>query len=366
MQLHRALRTGLLCLAFQLAAMTHGAAQKTPEERRSANYAALVVNADNGKVYYGRNADKARYPASTTKMMTAYLTFEAIEKGRLKLTDRVRVSKNAAGQAYPLGLRAGTTITVRQAIEAMLIPSSNDAAVVLAEKISGSVPAFAAKMTQTAKRLGMTHTNFRNPSGLPNKAQLTTLKDMSKLAVALLEDFPQHYHFFGQEMFFYKTFKRTEHGNHNRLLGKYEGMDGFKTGYFSSAGFNLVASAKRGNDRMIAIVFGGASKEQRNADIIKLLDFGFLKLKDSTLTFPMPQKLYDSLRKQWLQPKNSAPLPSVDSTILVPEPLPVDTVEKSSPTDTLKKIAPVDTLPPRRDTPFLNRSFHPFLQRNGF
>ncbi|MBV9996607.1 MAG: D-alanyl-D-alanine carboxypeptidase [Caulobacteraceae bacterium] len=236
-------------------------------------YAAIVEDARSGEVLYDKRADSPRYPASITKIMTLYLTFEALATGRLSQTDILVVSPHAAAQApTKLGLRPGDTITVEDAMHAVAVKSANDMAVALAEKIGGSEGRFAALMTLKAQELGMTRTRFVNANGLPDSRQITTARDIATLCRAVLRDYPQYYGFFGQEQF---TFRGQTMTNHNGLLGRMPGVDGFKTGFTNAAGFNLAASAVRNGRRLITVVLGGSSGAARNANVEDLLLTGF-------------------------------------------------------------------------------------------
>lgn len=241
-----------------------------------AGYASIVLDADTGEVLRSRNADTRNYPASLTKMMTLYMLFEEVDSGRMRLNQKLSVSKRAAGQpASKLGLKRGATISVRQAIMALATKSANDVATVIAEAISGSEWEFAAAMTNRARSLGMKRTRFRNASGLPNRKQLSSARDMGVLAMAILRDFPHYYDYFSAETFTYagKTYR-----THNNLLNRYPGMDGMKTGYIRASGFNLVASAIRDGRRVIAVVFGGRTAKSRDSHMVKLLDIGFARM----------------------------------------------------------------------------------------
>ena len=241
-----------------------------------AKYAAFVVDANDGRVLHSVNADTRNYPASLTKMMTLYLIFEALDAGTIALDDRIDVSAQAARQpSSKLGLRTNERITVEQAILGLAIKSANDVATAVAEFFSGSERAFALKMTARARALGMSRTTFRNASGLPNRGQMSTAKDMATLAKALLDHFPHYFHYFSAPTF---TFRGTAHTNHNTLLSAYSGTDGIKTGYIRASGFNLVASVKRGTRRLIGVVFGGQSASARNQHMISLLEKGFQQL----------------------------------------------------------------------------------------
>jgi len=241
-----------------------------------AKYASLIMDADTGRVLHSVNADTRNYPASLTKMMTLYLVFGALETKKWTWETRLKVSRRAASQPpSKLGLRPGKTISVRQAVMALVTKSANDVAVTIAENMSKTERRFALKMTAAARKIGMSRTTFRNASGLPNRGQLSTARDMSKLARALIRDYPIYYQVFSVRQFVYG--KRVMK-NHNTLLTSYEGTDGIKTGYIRAAGYNLVASVKRGDQRLIGVVFGGDSSKQRNLHMTNLLNKAFLKL----------------------------------------------------------------------------------------
>lgn len=239
-------------------------------------YAALIVNADNGVVLYQESAGEYRYPASLTKLMTLYLTFQALERGKLKMNKFLPVSARAAGQPpSKMGLARGDNISVRDAILSLVIKSANDVAVVLAEAVGGSEWQFALMMNRTAKKLGMDHTNFRNASGLHDPRQKTTAYDLAKLAIALKRDYPQYYSFFNRTEFTYKG--RTQ-ATHNYVVKKYRGADGLKTGYVNASGYNLVTSATRDGYHLVGVVMGGRTSRTRDAHMMKLLDQIFYKL----------------------------------------------------------------------------------------
>ena len=239
----------------------------------AARYATVVVNADTGQILHSRNADTRNYPASLTKIMTLYMVFEGLKQGKLAMTQGLPVSRRAAGMApSKLGLKAGDRIATRDAILALITKSANDAAVVIAEALGGTEAKFARKMTKRARELGMTRTTFRNASGLPNRGQLSTARDMAILALRLVRDFPEEYRYFATKQF---KFRGRTYSNHNGLLDRYEGADGIKTGYIRASGFNLVASAERDGTRVIGVMFGGRSANSRDAQMVKLLDRGF-------------------------------------------------------------------------------------------
>ncbi|MBA3810439.1 MAG: D-alanyl-D-alanine carboxypeptidase [Caulobacteraceae bacterium] len=236
-------------------------------------YTAIVMDARSGEVLYAQRPDSIRYPASVTKVMTLYLTFEALASGRLHLTDYIIVSPLAAAQpATKLGLRAGDTITVQDAMYAMAVHSANDMAVAMAERIGGTESRFASLMTAKAQQLGMTNTRYVNANGLPDTRQVSSARDLATLTRAVLRDYPQYYRFFSQESF---TYRGKTMYNTNHLLGKMPGVDGLKTGFTSAAGFNLAASAMRNGNRLIAVVMGGSSGAVRNANVEGLLLTGF-------------------------------------------------------------------------------------------
>ncbi|WP_377806431.1 D-alanyl-D-alanine carboxypeptidase family protein (plasmid) [Azospirillum sp. A29] len=235
--------------------------------------AEILMDAGSGKVIQGRNADTLTYPASLTKMMTLMLTFEALERGSLRLDQSLVVSQHAASMPPSrLWLAPGSTITVEQAILALVTRSANDVAVVLGEALGGSETAFAAKMTARAHALGMRRTVFRNASGLPDRLQRTTARDMAILSRALIRGHARHYAYFQRRSFDWQG--DTVYG-HNRLMARYPGMDGIKTGYIAASGFNLAASAVRDGRRLIAVVMGGHSANSRDDRVADLLDAGF-------------------------------------------------------------------------------------------
>ena len=236
-------------------------------------YAAIVMDAASGEILYQKRADSPRYPASITKIMTMYLAFEALSTGRLRETDMITVSPLAASQApTKLGLRPGESIAVQDAMHAIAVKSANDMAVALAERIGGTESRFAAMMTMKAQELGMTHSHFVNANGLPDSRQITSARDIAILCRAVLRDYPQYYGYFGTETF---TYRGVTMNNHNGLLGRMPGVDGFKTGYTNAAGFNLAASAVRDGRRLITVVLGGASGASRNTNVEDLLLTGF-------------------------------------------------------------------------------------------
>ncbi len=240
----------------------------------AAPYAAVVMDARTGKIMHSRNADTRLHPASLTKMMTLYIAFEAIERGEISLDTNMRISKNAASEPpSKLGLVAGQRIKLRYCIRAAAVKSANDCATAIGEAIAGSEAKFARRMNRTAKALGMTRTTFKNAHGLTESGHMSTAHDMTILGRHVLYDYPQYYNLFSRRTA--DAGIREVANTNRRLLAAYKGADGIKTGYTRAAGFNLVASAERGNERVIATVFGGRSTASRNAKVAELLDLGF-------------------------------------------------------------------------------------------
>jgi len=246
------------------------AVQVTAPAEANPRFAAVVVDAKSGKVVFSRNADARRYPASLTKMMTLYLVFEDMKAGRISLNSKLPVSAHAAGQPpSKIGFRPGQSVRVEDAINILVTKSANDVAAAVAEALSGSVPAFAERMTRKARELGMTRTTFKNASGLPHSEQVTTARDMATLGLRIQRDFPEMYRHFSQRSYSYggKAYR-----NHNGLLGKVTGMDGIKTGYIRASGFNLCASVERNHKRIVAVVMGGRTAASRNNYMAGLIE----------------------------------------------------------------------------------------------
>jgi D-alanyl-D-alanine carboxypeptidase len=242
----------------------------------SDRYAAIVLDARNGAVLSAANADETRHPASLTKMMTLYMVFEALREGRLRLDSRIVFSEEAASRPpSKLGIPAGMSITVEQAILALVTRSANDVAAAVGERLGGSEQRFGQMMTLRARSIGMSRTTFRNASGLPDYEQVTTARDMATLGLRLQRDFPDRYHYFSVS---HAEFGAIRIRNHNRMLETYEGVDGIKTGFIRDSGFNIVTSASRGGRRLVGAVFGGASWVERDAHMAMLLDQGFERL----------------------------------------------------------------------------------------
>jgi D-alanyl-D-alanine carboxypeptidase len=234
---------------------------------------AMVIEPDSGLVIYAEEADRPWHPASLTKLMTAYLTFEALRDGKLALEDKIKCSEHALSQPpSKIGLPVGGEMTVDLALKALIIKSANDVAVMLAERISGSELAFVERMNETAKRIGMSQTTFFNANGLPNDQQVTTARDMATLGRTLFKEFPEHADLYSMPSF--KIGKRTLR-SHNGLLRTFEGADGMKTGFICASGYNVVASAKRDGRRMLAVVLGAESGGARSAKAAQLIQHGF-------------------------------------------------------------------------------------------
>lgn len=251
-----------------MAALAVFAVAATPAQ--AAKHSAFVVDASTGKAMHADNADALRYPASLTKMMTLYLTFEALSRGKIKKSTRIKVSRHAASQPpSKLGLKPGQTISVEAAIYALATKSANDAAAALGEALGGSEARFAGMMTAKARALGMSRTTFRNASGLPNPAQVTTARDMARLGMALRQHFPGYFKVFSTRSF---TYGKRRMANHNKLLGRVAGVDGIKTGYTKASGFNLVTSAGAGNKRIVAVVLGGKTGAARDKEMAGLVN----------------------------------------------------------------------------------------------
>lgn len=236
----------------------------------NSKYAAVVIHADTGDVLFDRYSTQRRYPASLTKMMTVYMLFEELEAGNLTLQTKMKVSRNAARMpASKLGLKTGSTITVEKAIEALIIKSANDVAVVVAEHLGKSEASFARQMTARARRMGMRSTQFRNASGLHNSKQFSTARDLAVLSQRVVQDFPQYWHYFQKSSF---EWNGRTYRSHNKLVGKFEGADGLKTGYTRKSGYNLATTIERGDNRLIGIVLGGRSGATRDRHMREILN----------------------------------------------------------------------------------------------
>ncbi len=249
-------------------------------------YAAIIVDGSTGRVLHQTSADARTFPASLTKMMTLYLMFEALESGKLKIKQTLSVSKRAARQVpSKIYFKPGDGINVKDALLALLVRSANDVAVVVAEAIAGNEARFSQIMTNKARKLGMYNTVFRNASGLPNKQQKTTARDMAILSRALYDHFPDYYRYFSTRQF---TFRGQRYRNYNRLLGRVPGVDGIKTGFICASGFNLAASATRSGNRLFGVVMGGQSGKWRDQRMTQLLNTAFKKVAAQPRFIPIP------------------------------------------------------------------------------
>ena len=247
-----------------------------------AKKAAIVIDFDTKEVLFETNADTRNYPASLTKMMTLYIVFDFVRQGKLSLDDHLIVSGTAASRSpSKLYLEEGSSIKVRDAVNALIIKSANDVATVVSEKISGSEREFAKLMTKYARNLGMNSTTFKNASGLPNRSQLTTARDMSKLSHALISNFPEEYKLFSKTSFIWNG---KTYNTHNKLMLNYDGADGIKTGYIRASGFQLAFSAVRNKKRLIGIYFGGDTGKQRNDRLKLYMNNAYKKLKVKNTT----------------------------------------------------------------------------------
>ncbi|MDO8608170.1 MAG: D-alanyl-D-alanine carboxypeptidase [Phaeospirillum sp.] len=266
------LRSTLVGAAFGLLGLVLSA-----QTALAGRYASIVIDANSGAVLHASNPDTRSYPASLTKVMTLFLLFDELESGRLHLNSKLAVSAHASGQApSKLGLEPGERISVQDAVLALVTKSANDVAVVVGEAIGGTEAGFAQMMTRKAKALGMRSTTYRNASGLPDLGQMSTVRDQATLARALITSHAGYYKYFSTRQFVYEGHPIT---THNRLMLRYPGADGIKTGYIHASGFNLISSAKRADNRIIGVVFGGATGASRDKHMGQLLDKGFAKLK---------------------------------------------------------------------------------------
>ena len=244
--------------------------------QNSPNYASVVLDVNSNKMIYAVNPHEKRYPASLTKMMTLYLTFDALKKKKLSFSHSILVSQKAADMPKSnIDLKKGQKITVRQAVYSLIVKSANDSAVVLSEAVAGNEDKFVALMNKKARELQMHNTKFQNPHGWHHNQQYTTAHDLSKLATALRRDFPGYYHLFAMKSFVYRG---REIRGHNRVLDRYRGADGLKTGYVAASGFNLATSTNKPEGKLVAIVMGGRTAKMRDDHMITLLDMGYKKL----------------------------------------------------------------------------------------
>ena len=278
-------RGSLLLLTLVVAALLTLGGPRVAE----AKYAAIAIDAETGLVLHETNADTKNFPASLTKMMTLYLLFEALQQGDVTLKTKMKVSAHAAKQQpSKLGLKTGSTITVESAIRALVTKSANDVAVVVAEHLGKTESGFAKLMTEKARKLGMSRTTFKNASGLPNSKQVSTARDIATLAVALIDNYPQYYHYFATRTF---TYKGKTYETHNTLLKRSEGVDGLKTGYTKASGFNIAVTAVRDGRRVIVVVFGGKTAKTRDNQADALLNGAYATIAKLDLPAPKTKDL---------------------------------------------------------------------------
>ena len=282
-------RRGRVGTGFWLAVGVAFAAVLPDTAQAADRQATFVVDANTGAVITAFKADEPRYPASLTKMMTLYIVFDLIERGRLNYRTTIKISDHAAdAQPTKLGLESGSEIELIDAVKALVTHSANDIAIAIAEHIAGSEEKFANLMTQRAHAIGMKGSTFKNASGLPNNEQVTTARDMVTLGLRLQDDFPEHYKVFAMRSFNYDG---HTYANHNTMLGSYEGTEGIKTGYTAASGFNLVASVKRGQKHVVGAVFGGTSASSRNLTMRTLLNMALFKASSIKTRAPLVARL---------------------------------------------------------------------------
>ncbi len=295
----------------------------TSNAQAASKHAAIVVDANTGKILYSASADAPRHPASLTKMMTLYMLFDAMESGRINRASPVPFSKHAASMApTKLGVKAGGSITVETAILSLVTKSANDAAAASAELIGGTEARFAQMMTAKARSIGMKNTRFYNASGLPDARQITTARDMAVLGIALRTDFPQYYKYFSVRSF---TYGRSRLANHNKLLGRVAGVDGIKTGYTRMSGFNLVSSVSLDNKKLVTVVLGGQSGRSRDAEVASLIKKYLPKASNRTASGGLLAKLTGkkkaTIEQETLALADPAPVPAAKKVVAMIEPV---------------------------------------------
>lgn len=315
-------------------------------------YAVAVIDANTGQIMHSRQADANRYPASVTKVMTLYVLFQELAAGRMTLSTPLRVSRQAASaQPSKLYVPAGSTITVEQAIKAIVTLSANDVARVIAENISGTESAFAERMTATARALGMNHTTYRNASGLPDSRQITTVRDQVRLGMAIYQHFPQYYEYFQTRSF---TFRGNTYGNHNRLLGQ-NGVDGIKTGYIQASGYNLLTAARANGRHVVIAAFGFDTASARDTRVRELvrryLPEGSRGEVRQAALIPRPGGATGGAANP-IQVALASPPPPRPANLnpALPQPVPAAPVPAGVPTDEIivASIDPVTAAPPAR------------------
>jgi D-alanyl-D-alanine carboxypeptidase len=311
----------------------------------SPRYAAFVIDAKSGKTLHEANADSLRHPASLTKIMTLYLLFEQLEAGKIKLNIKMEVSAEAAAQApTKIGVKPGQTLEVEDAIKALVTKSANDAAVVIAEALAGSEDAFARQMTRKARALGMNRTIYRNASGLPDSEQVTTAREQAILGMAIQERFPRYYRYFSMTAFSYRGHAMR---NHNKLLGRVQGVDGIKTGYTRASGFNLVTSVRRSDRHIVAVVLGGSSGAQRDARMRTLIE-GHITLASTgapTRTAVAAAPAVETKAGPKLADAASQPTPAPARSNVAVRPGSTDPIKPVAVKTVMVKLAPPKTAP---------------------
>ncbi len=319
----RARRAFALVATLVVAALLASPAEARPRKRAPAHgwhtgYSAIVVDAKTGKVLHETKADAVRHPASLTKIMTLYLLFEQIEAGKLKLDSKLNVSARAAGQVpSKLGLDEDDTIAVENAIKALVTRSANDVAVTIAEAIGGSEENFAQLMTKKARALGMQRTTFRNASGLPDALQVTTARDFAILGRAIQDRFPRHYRYFAIKSF---EWQGVGIRNHNKLLGKIDGLDGIKTGYTRASGFNLVSSVRANERHVVAVVLGGNTAAARDARMRELIRANLARASTGARTAPRVVETPEAAPARPMRVASSVPVEIAPASATAPSP----------------------------------------------
>jgi D-alanyl-D-alanine carboxypeptidase len=359
---------GALVLSFSVASADARSKRKYFKRSSTAatstydpRYADIVVDANTGDVLHSTHADAQRHPASLTKIMTLYLLFERLETGRVRLDSQMEVSAHAASQApTKLGVRPGQTLMVEDAIKALVTKSANDAAVVIAEYLGGSEQEFARLMTRKARALRMSRTVYRNASGLPDSAQVTTARDQALLGLAIQDRFPRYYRYFATQSFAYRGVRMA---NHNRLLGKVEGVDGIKTGYTRMSGFNLVSSVKRGERRIVAVVLGGTSAGARDARMRGLIEQK-VSLASLRRTAPRIVEVADAAAPQPQtppQPRAEKPIRVTVATVTAPVKAAAPVQKADAPAVEMRPAGPMIEMPAAGSTepikPLLVKTF---------
>lgn len=310
-----------------------------PAKAFAARAASMAIDANTGEVLHAEAADQPRFPASLTKMMTIYLAFEAVEKGQTSFSRKIKISQEAASAApSKLDLDPGEEIALIDAIKALITKSANDVAIAVGEHLAGSEARFAELMTQKARAIGMSQTTFKNASGLPDPAQVTTARDMVTLAIRLQDDFPKHYPMFAMRSF---TYNGGSFANHNTLLGNVEGIDGIKTGYTRMSGFNLVSSIRRDGKHVVAAVFGGATAGLRNVQMRLLLNRALAKASRVKTRQQAPQLI--------ARPKLAPRTPAAVETKVAAAPVPAERprMKQAAAAAVVERPAPPAAEPPQ-------------------